>query len=52
MKISCQSSYSNFKNHVVMILCDMLKYDFDESSDIDTIIARIDIYDLSQILSM
>jgi hypothetical protein len=51
MKTSCQSSYSDFKNHVVMILCDLLKCDFDESSDLDTILVRIDSYDLSQILS-
>ena len=50
MKISCQSSYSDFKDHVVMILRVLAKCDVDESSDLETILARIDSYELSQAL--
>ena len=51
MKTSCQSSYSDFKIHVVMILRDLLKCDVDEFSDVDTILTRIDSNELSQVLS-
>lgn len=51
MKTTCQSSYSDFKNHVMMILRVLVKCDVDESTDLDAILARIDSYDLSQILS-
>lgn len=51
MKTSCQSSYSDFKDHVVMIMRVLGKCDVDESSDLDMILARIDSYELSQVLS-
>ena len=51
MKISCQSSYSHFKNHALLCLCDIVKCDGDESVDLDVILARIDSYELSQVLS-
>ena len=51
MKTSCQSSYSDFKDHVVMIMRVLGKCDVDESSDLDVILARIDSYELSQVLS-
>ena len=35
MKTSCQSSYSDFKDHVVIVLCDLLQCDVDESTDLD-----------------
>ena len=50
-KISCQSSYSDFKDHVVMILHVLVKCDVDESTDLDAILSRIDSYELSQVLS-
>ena len=49
-KTSCQSSYSDFKDHVVMILRVLVKCDVDESTDLDAILARIDSYELSQVL--
>ena len=51
MKTSCQSSYSDFKDHVVIIMRVLGKCDVDESSDLDMILARIDSYELSQVLS-
>jgi len=51
MKTSCQSSYSDFKNHVVLFLRDLVICDVDESVDLDVILARIDSYELSQVLS-
>ena len=51
MKTSCQSSYSDFKNHAVLFLRDLMKCDVDESVDSDMILARIDSYELSQLLS-
>ena len=50
MKTSCQSSYSDFKNHAVLFLRDFVKCDVDESVDLDVILARIDSYELSQVL--
>ena len=50
-KISCQSSYSDFKDHVVMILRVLCKCDVDESTDLDAILSRIDSYELSQVIS-
>ena len=38
-KISCQSSYSDFKDHVVMILRVLMKCDVDESTDLDAILS-------------
>ena len=51
MKTSCQCSYSDFKNHAVLFLRDLMKCDVDESVDSDMILARIDSYELSQLLS-
>ena len=51
MKTSSHSSYSDFKDHVIMILRILVKCDVDEFSDVDTILTRIDSNELSQILS-
>ena len=51
MKTSSHSSYSDFKDHVIMILRVLVKCDVDEFSDVDTILTRIDSNELSQILS-
>ena len=50
MKTSYNNSYSDFKEHVVTVLCDLLHCDVDESTDLDAILARIDSYELSQVL--
>ena len=50
MKTPYNNSYSDFKDHVVIVLCDLLQCDVDESTDLDTILARIDSYELSQVL--
>ena len=50
MKTSYNNSYSDFKDHVVIILCDLLQFNVDESTDLDAILARIDSYELSQVL--
>ena len=50
MKTSCNNSYSDFKDHVVIVLSDLLQRDVDESTDLDAILARFDSYELSQVL--
>ena len=51
MKTSYNNSYSDFKDHVVIALYDVLQCDVDESTDLDAILAKIDSYELSQVLS-
>ena len=51
MKTPYNNSYSDFKDHVVIVLCDLLQCDVDESTDLDAILARIDSYELSRGLS-
>lgn len=51
METSCQNSYSDFKNHALSFLRDLMKCDVDESVDLDVILAGIESYELSQVLS-